>query len=79
MSHILIADNQPIVRIGLRRLLECDRDLNVIGEVANGQELQRFLKRQCPDLLILDLIMPSFESPVEFVKSLKKKKLALKY
>lgn len=73
MSHILIADNQPIVRIGLRRLLECDPDLSVIGEVGNGQELQRFLKRQSPDLLILDVIMPSFESPVEFVKKLKKK------
>ena len=55
---VLIADDHPIVRAGIRRLLERRDDLEIVKEVGDGQEaLEGILKSQ-PDLAILDVEMP---------------------
>jgi two-component system nitrate/nitrite response regulator NarL len=56
--HIVIADDHPIFRDGLRRLLEAESDLKVIGEAADGQEAVKLVRQLKPDILLLDLAMP---------------------
>ena len=56
--RIVIADDHPIFRDGLRRLLEAESDLKVIGEACDGAEAVKLTLRLKPDILLLDLAMP---------------------
>lgn len=56
--RIVIADDHPIFRDGLRRLLESEPDLKVIGEACDGEEAVKMARQLKPDLLLLDLAMP---------------------
>jgi two-component system, NarL family, nitrate/nitrite response regulator NarL len=56
--RILIADDHPIFRDGLRRLLEAEPGLKVIGEASDGAEAVKLAKQLKPDLMLLDLAMP---------------------
>jgi DNA-binding NarL/FixJ family response regulator len=58
MIDILIADDHPIFRDGLRRLLEAEPGLRVIGEAADGAETVQKTRQLKPDILLLDLAMP---------------------
>lgn len=58
MIRILIADDHPIVRDGLRRLLETEADFRVVGQAADGREALRLASKLTPDILLLDLAMP---------------------
>ncbi len=54
----LIADDEPIARRGLRRLIEADPDIRVVGECRNGRETIDRLRLDAPDLVFLDVQMP---------------------
>lgn len=56
--HILIADDHPIFRDGLRRLLEAEPGLKVIGEACDGAEAVIMARQLKPDIMLLDLAMP---------------------
>jgi two-component system nitrate/nitrite response regulator NarL len=56
--RIVIADDHPIFRDGLRRLLEAESDLKVIGEACDGAEAVKMARQLKPDILLLDLAMP---------------------
>jgi len=56
--RILIADDHAIFRDGLRRLLEAEPGLRVIGEAADGEEAVKLARQLKPDILLLDLAMP---------------------
>src|SRR5215470_4349448 len=56
--RIVIADDHPIFRDGLRRLLETESDLKVIGEACDGAEAVKLVRQLKPDILLLDLAMP---------------------
>ncbi len=56
--RIVIADDHPIFRDGLRRLLESEGDMKVIGEACDGHEAVKMATSLKPDILLLDLAMP---------------------
>lgn len=58
MTRILIADDHPLFRHGLRHLLEAEGDLRVCGEVDDGHAAVHQVRQQVPDLLLLDVSMP---------------------
>jgi len=55
---ILIADDHPVVRMGVRNTLERDPDFRVLAEAGDGREALRQIHRVHPDVLLLDLSMP---------------------
>jgi len=56
--RILIADDHPIFRDGLRRLLESERGFKVVAEACDGIEAVEFVRKLKPEILLLDLAMP---------------------
>jgi two-component system LytT family response regulator len=54
----LIVDDEPVARAGMRRLLEEDPDIAVVGEAADGQAALEAVRRLKPELLLLDIQMP---------------------
>ena len=56
--RILIADDHPIFRDGLRRLLEAEKGFQVVGEAADGEEAVKLARQLKLDIVLLDLAMP---------------------
>src|SRR5436190_22489276 len=56
---VVLADDHTIVRQGLRLLLESADDIKVIGEVDNGREAVQAAKKLKPDVVVLDVVMPT--------------------
>lgn len=71
MIRILLADDHPIVREGLRVLLETQPDFTVVGECSNGEEVLRLTYKLQPDIILLDLEMPILDG-VETIRRLKR-------
>ncbi len=67
--RILLADDHPIFRDGLKRLLEAEPGFKVIGEASNGVEAVRLVKQLKPELLLLDLSMPQ-QTGIEAIREL---------
>ena len=58
---VVIADDHPIVRDGLRNLLSQQADLRIVGECGDGREALDLVRSLQPDVLLLDLRMPNFD------------------
>lgn len=56
--RILLADDHPVVRIGVRKMLQADHVLQVVGEASDGDEAITLTLELLPDILLLDLQMP---------------------
>src|SRR5215472_4731693 len=59
--RIVIADDHPIVRDGLKKLLLLEDDFEVVGEAGDGREVIAKVQEVDPDVLLLDLRMPNLE------------------
>jgi two-component system, NarL family, response regulator DegU len=55
---VVIADDHALFRDGLRRILSLEKDILVVGEAANGDDVIKVVERTKPDILLLDLKMP---------------------
>src|ERR1700739_1135166 len=58
LIRVLMADDHVIFRDGLRKLLEGEDDIAIVGEASNGNECVKMLAKLKPDILLLDLRMP---------------------
>jgi DNA-binding NarL/FixJ family response regulator len=58
MTSVLIADDQALIRVGLRKILEFEPDLEVAGEAADGAEAVRRTAQLRPDVVLMDIRMP---------------------
>ncbi len=58
-TTVLLVDDHHVVRQGLRALLEAEPDLSVVGEAADGLEVAKLVEHLKPNVLVLDLVMPS--------------------
>src|SRR6267143_4325421 len=56
---VILADDHKVVRQGLRALLEAEEDMSVVGEAENGREAVQMSKRLQPDVVVMDIGMPS--------------------
>jgi DNA-binding NarL/FixJ family response regulator len=61
MIRIVLADDHPIVRDGLRKLLSLEDDIEVVGEASDGREAVQVVQQLRPDIVILDLRMPNMD------------------
>lgn len=61
MIRVLIVDDHSVVREGLRMFLGRDPDLDVVGEAADGQEAVERARELCPDVVLMDLLMPGMD------------------
>ncbi|MGW4234530.1 response regulator transcription factor [Streptomyces sp. NPDC004980] len=60
-TRILIADDQALIRAGLRALIESDPELEVVGEAATGREALRLVRTNRADVVLMDIRMPDLD------------------
>lgn len=70
MIKILIADDQEIVREGLKRILQSDPEIDVIATANDGQKALDLIANEVPDLVLMDLQMPRMNG-VQAIRRLK--------
>jgi DNA-binding NarL/FixJ family response regulator len=61
MIRVLIADDQAVVRGGLRMILEAPGDIEVVGEASDGAEAIELVRSLKPDVTLMDIRMPSVD------------------
>ena len=73
MIKILVADDHPVVRQGIMRIIEESPDMTVAGEAGNGQEVLKKVQENDYDMVLLDISMPVRDG-MEIMEDLKKMK-----
>jgi len=56
--RVLLVDDQPLIRTGLRALLDAEDDIEVVGEAANGAQAVELAAQHVPDVALMDVQMP---------------------
>ena len=67
---ILLVDDHTVLREGMRRLLENDKDFEVVGEASDGEEAVEIVSRLKPDVVLMDIVMPKING-IEATKRIK--------
>ncbi|MFB8764084.1 response regulator [Nocardiopsis alba] len=73
MIRVLLADDQPLVRAGVRALVERDGDIEVVAEASDGRATLVELDRFRPDVMLLDLQMPVLDG-LEVLRELERRR-----
>lgn len=72
MTNVFIADDHPLIREGLKKILSAEPNMKVVGEANNVIELFKQLDRLAVNILLLDITMPG-ESGLDALKQLRQK------
>ncbi|HEY3344196.1 MAG TPA: response regulator transcription factor [Anaerolineaceae bacterium] len=75
--RVLLADDYPMIRAGIRSLLTSADDIDIVGEAANGEEALDFIQTNPVDVLVLDIKMPRVDG-LEVARQLKTRETATK-
>lgn len=67
---VVLADSHHLVRQEVRRIIEAIKGIRVVGEAGNGMQLLEVLKATVPDMVIVDISMPSLRD-IEAIKKIK--------
>jgi DNA-binding NarL/FixJ family response regulator len=59
--RVVIADDHPVFRQGLRQIVELEPELKILGEAGDGAEALRMIQRLAPDVAVLDINMPNLK------------------
>jgi DNA-binding NarL/FixJ family response regulator len=76
-TRVLIADDHPIFRQGLKKVLEPEKKYIVVSETSNGEEALEKIRETNPDTVILDIDMPKLNG-IEILKVIQKEKIPVK-
>jgi DNA-binding NarL/FixJ family response regulator len=60
-TRVLLVDDHPVVREGLRGMINAEGDLTVVGEAGSGAEAVALAESLCPDVILMDLRMPDVD------------------
>lgn len=61
MIKVMLADDQEIVREGIKMMLSLDGEIRITGEAGNGRELLMLLEERLPDVILMDIRMPGLD------------------
>lgn len=61
MIHVLLADDQALIRAGFRALLDAEDDIEVVGEAGDGEAAVRLASSLMPDVVLMDIRMPGWD------------------
>lgn len=67
---VVLADDHPVVRAGIKAILSCEPGLEVVGEASRGDDIDPILSQTGAQVLVLDLNMPGLELPGSVVRLL---------
>lgn len=70
--RVLLVDDHQVVREGLRRMLELESDLQIVGEASNAKEVFEQVETQAPEVVLMDIKMPGTDG-IELTRQLKEK------
>lgn len=72
MINVIVADDQELVREGIKMILSLYEEINILGEAENGKQLIMLLEKLKPDVILMDVRMPIMDG-VEATKIIKEK------
>lgn len=70
-ARIVLADDHILIRRGLKKIIDGQPNMEVIGEAGDGQELLTLLENRCPHLILLDISMPNLRG-IDAIPQIKK-------
>lgn len=76
-TRILLADDHPVLRFGVRELLNSEPDMEIIAEAGDGEEALQLILEKQPDVAVLDIAMPGI-SGLEVTRRIKQAGLSCK-
>lgn len=74
---VLIADDHPLIRQGLKQILELENDIAVVAQAANGNDAVKYARDMKPDVVLMDINMPETNG-LQAIKEIKQEKMACK-
>ena len=78
MIRVLVVDDHPVVRHGLMAILRWEKDIELVGDAADGLEAVRLILEQHPDVVLLDLRLPHL-SGIEVMKQVRSQGLPTRF